>query len=165
MPFYQCSNDQASENKENEIPTQNVPRGRPKKRLSDSIHKKTAKKKIEPLVSLVKEFAEKEGVTFDEVIDMLIENSNKKPKTHISIPVHEATPFFFNEGFSSRSWTELRLFLMKHNVELPTRNAIDDEKKKLCPKIISQEIKSFVTYPDLIQDTVAGIIDCTDSTI
>ena len=54
---------------------------------------------------------------------------------------------------------------MKHNVELPTRNAIDDEREKLCPKIISQEIKSFVTYPDLIQDTVSGIIDCTDSTI
>lgn len=54
---------------------------------------------------------------------------------------------------------------MKYNLELPTRNDIDQEKISLCPKVISQEIKSFVTYPDLIQDTVSGIFECTDSIV
>ena len=40
--------------------------------------------------------------------------------------------------------------------ELPTRNAIDSLNIKIQPKVISQEIKCSVSYPDLIQDTVKG---------
>ncbi|CAL4216742.1 unnamed protein product, partial [Meganyctiphanes norvegica] len=69
-----------------------------------------------------------------------------------------ATSFFFNEGFSSRSWTELRLFLKQFGVELPTRNTIDEEKKKLHPNIAVQEIKSCVQYKDLVEDTLKGLL-------
>lgn len=50
---------------------------------------------IEPLVSHIKEFAEKEGVSFDDVLEMLNEK-HKKPKTPKTyVPVKEATAFFF----------------------------------------------------------------------
>ena len=68
----------------------------------------------------------------------------------------DATPFYFNEGYSSRSWTELRLFLLKYNVNIPTRNEIDAEKKTIHPDITYHEIKSFVDYHELIEDTVQG---------
>ncbi|CAL4224806.1 unnamed protein product, partial [Meganyctiphanes norvegica] len=88
-------------------------------------------------------------------------NKYKKQKPEIIIPTEDATAFYFNEKYSTRSWTELRLFLLKFNVKLPKRNDIDIEKKNLHPTIISQEIKSFVHYPDLIDDTVQGILKVT----
>ena len=134
---------------------------RPKKRISDCRDKKTQRQKLQPLIDSVSKFAQDEGLTFKQVVDRLndeVDENKKKSKNTISIPIEEATPFYFNGGFSSRSWTELRLFLIKFGVEIPPRNKIDIEKKTLSPQIITQEIKSCVTYPDLIHDTVSGLI-------
>ena len=67
-------------------------------------------------------------------------------------------PSFFLQDFSTRSWTELRLFFKKYDIILPTRNAIDEEKKKFHPPITVEEIKSSVQYGELIQNTVEALI-------
>ena len=77
----------------------------------------------------------------------------------MNIPEQDATAFYFNNSFSTRSWTELRLFLLKFDVNLPPRNLIDNNKHELHPKVISHEIKCSVPYIDLVKDTVSGILD------
>ena len=120
---------------------------------------------MKPKIDNLIEFAEEQGVSYEDVLDLLAERSSKKKKNVIQIPTDAATSFFFNEGFSARSWTELRLFLKQFNVELPTRNTIDTEKTKLHPKITSHEIKSFVHYKDLIEDTVKGLLTVSGYTV
>ena len=167
--FVNWSNKYFQESQNNPNDKENVPSGKSahhlEKSLCDSKDSRTKRRKIQPLIDYISQFAEEEGILFNDVVDLLNAEvkSNKKTKVSISIPVEEATPFFFNGGFSSRSWTELRLFLVKFNVDLPTRNVIDLEKKSLLPKIISQEIKSSVTYPDLIHDTVSSLVKIADA--
>ena len=82
---------------------------------------------------------------------MLKEMLPGRPKRNeIKIPSDDAVGFFFNEEHSSRSWTELRLFYLKYRVVLPTRNVVDEEKRKLLPPITVEEIKTSV------EDTVKG---------
>lgn len=144
------------------------PNGRPSKRLRDSPHKKTVDSLLEQTISDLTTYAEEQGVTVDHLLELIASRvSPKKTKvqTHVIIPEDEAVAFYFNEGYSSRSWTELRVFLSHFGVELPTRNTIDNKKKNLGPPILSQEIKCSVTYPDLIQDTVEGLVsamNCKD---
>ena len=135
------------------------PKGRPGKRLSESPCSNTIKKIMEPEIQRLKTFAEQQGVSFDDVISLLNLEQTKKPKTKCIISKEEALAYFFNAGFSSRGWTELRLFLLKFGVELPTRNEIDIEKKALHPTIISQEIKCSVEYADLMKDTVVSLAE------
>ena len=132
-----------------------------------AVTKKTQRQKLQPLIDSVSKFAQDEGLTFKQVVDRLndeVHENKKKSKNTISIPIEEVTPFYFNGGFSTRSWTELRLFLIKFGVEIPPRNKIDIEKKTLSPQIITQEIKSCVTYPDLIHDTVSGRLTTVTNT-
>ena len=130
----------------------------PKLKLSDNPGERTARNIKKPIVDELLDKAEQQGISYEELLEVLAIRCNKykKQKPEIIIPTEDATAFYFNEKYSTRSWTELCLFLLKFNVKLPKRNDIDIEKKNLHPTIISQEIKSFVHYPDLIDDTVQG---------
>ena len=104
-------------------------KGRPGKRLSESPCADTIKNTMAPEIDRLKTFAEQQGVAFEHVINLLTPEHSKKPNVKCTIPKNEALALFFNAGFSSRGWTELRLFLLRFGVELPTRNEIDNEKK------------------------------------
>lgn len=136
-------------------------RGRPAKRLSDNPSRSTTERIMAKPVDYLVNFAKEQGIPLDDVIDILNErcpNKKRKNSSKIVIPPDEACAYFLNGGFSSRSWTDLRLFLLKFNVELPTRNTIDTNKSDYLPQVISHEIKCSVSYPELIQDTVLGLI-------
>ena len=131
--------------------------GRNKVRLSDCKTNRTARSILKPKIDELLKFATEQGVEFDEVLEMFKEIGPKKvKKIEIEIPHDDALGFFFNAEHSSRSWTELRLFLLKYGVVIPTRNDIDEEKKKLLPPISVEEIKSSIDYGVLIEDTVKG---------
>ena len=130
--------------------------GHPKSTLADNPVRRTVRQIMKPKIDDLIEFAEEQGVAFEDVVELLEQRCSKRKLNTVYIPNDAATSFFFNEGFSSRSWTELRLFLKPFNIELPTRNNIDLAKKKLHLKITTHEIKSFVQYKDLIEDTVKG---------
>lgn len=133
--------------------------GRPNKRLCDNPSRNTTAQIMEKPIQYLIDFAADQRIPLDEVIDILNEHCCKKKKvTKVSIPTEDATTYFLNGGFSSRSWTELRLFLLKYDVELPTRNSIDSLKTEFQPKVISQEIKCSVSYPELLHDTVKGLV-------
>ena len=130
--------------------------GQPKSRLVDNPVSKTVRKIMKPKIDELIKFADSQGVKYEDVIKLLEQRYKKTKPNSVHIPTDSATSFFFNEGFSSRSWTELRLFLKQFGVELPTRNTIDEEKKTLHPNIAVQEIKSCVQYKDLVEDTLKG---------
>ena len=112
---------------------------------------------MQPKIDELMEFAAEQGVSMDEVMELMAQRYQKKARTvKVEIPVKESLGFFFNSTHSSHSWTELRLFLLKFGVELPTRNIIDQHKKALHPPILVQEIKSSVQYSDLVDNTVKG---------
>lgn len=144
-------------------------RGRPKLRLCDKPAKRTKKEILRPKINELVQFAEDQGVDLEDLIDLINEKCKKnyKKTTVIQIPSDAATAFYFNQGFSSRSWTELRLFIKKYGVELPPRNEIDVMKKELHPQIKVEEIKSSVRYSELIENTVKGmyIYICSYKTI
>jgi hypothetical protein len=128
--------------------------GRPKARLSDQPKKRTVMQIMLPKIEELVDLAKDQGVSFDEIIELLsVVSGRKRQKSTVQIPLDESMAFFFNETHSSRSWTELRLFMLKYGVELPSRNQIDEKKKLLHP-----QIKSSVKYKDLIENTVQGLI-------
>ena len=135
-------------------------RGRPQKRLSDNPSRNTKVKLMEEPINYVLNFAEEQGVPLEDVITLLNERFvSKKKKEPRQIPVEEACAYFLNGGYSTRSWTELRQFLLKFDIELPTRNDIDTHKVRYQPPILSQEIKCSVDYPSLVKDTTCGLLD------
>ena len=135
-------------------------RGRPQKRLSDNPSRNTKAKLVEEPLNYIVNFAEEQGVPLEEVINLLNERcESKKKKEAVQIPVEEACAYFLNGGYSTRSWTELRQFLLRFDVELPTRNEIDIHKVSYQPPILSQEIKCSVDYPSLVKDTTCGLLD------
>ena len=140
---------------------------RPAKTLGDNPHKRTQRNILDKPITDLINFAEEQGVSLEHLLELITARvQSKKQKAKVIIPEDEAVAFYFNEGFSSRSWTELRVFLLQFDVELPTRNMIDSKKQNLAPTMISHEIKCSVTYPDLIKDTVDGLIsaeNCQDS--
>ena len=140
-------------------------RGRPSKRLCDSPGRTTTATILEEPIKYLTEFSEKQGVSFDDVLTALLSTRPKKQKSNVkvNIPEQDATAFYFNNSFSTRSWTELRLFLLKFDVNLPPRNLIDNNKHELHPKVISHEIKCSVPYIDLVKDTVSGVNLSTDA--
>ena len=135
-------------------------RGRPQKRLSDNPSRNTKAKLMEEPLNYIVNFAEEQGVPLEDVITLLNERcASKKKKEARQIPVEEACGYFLNGGYSTRSWTELRQFLLKFDIELPTRNDIDTHKVRYQPQIVSQEIKCSVDYPSLVKDTTCGLLD------
>ena len=71
--------------------------------------------------------------------------------------------FYFNQEHSSRSWSELRLFLEEYDVRLPTRNEVDCMKKEMLPGgITCNEVKSDVNFDDLVSNTARGLLETTD---
>ena len=131
--------------------------GRHKSTLSDHPKSRTTKNILQPKIEELLIFANEQGVGLEEVIESISQNYSKKAqRVEIEIPKDAATAFFFYEYHSQRSWTELRLFLKTYGVILPTRNTIDEEKKKLMPPITVQEIKSSVDYEILVENTVKG---------
>ena len=134
-------------------------RGRPKLRLSDQPKKRTIDQIMQPKIEELLQFADEQGVTVEEVLELVTQRCHNKSKCkgRTEIPVDESVAFYFNNNHSSRSWTELRLFLLKFGIQLPTRNDIDLQKKSLHPTIHVEEIKSFVHYKDLVDNTVRGL--------
>ena len=80
---------------------------RPEEKLSSVKDKRSINKKLAPVMSFLQDFCNNEGVTLKNLIQLINEEGepvkNKKQKTSIDIPVEEATSFFFNQQFSSRS--------------------------------------------------------------
>ena len=80
--------------------------GRPNKRLCDNPSRNTTAQIMEKPIQYLIDFAADQRVPLDEVIDILNEHCCKKKKvTKVSIPTEDATTFFLNGGFSSRSWS------------------------------------------------------------
>ena len=90
-------------------------RGRPSKRLCDSPGRTTTATILEEPIKYLTEFSEKQGVSFDDVLTALLSTRPKKQKSNVkvNIPEQDATAFYFNNSFSTRSWTELHLFLLE----------------------------------------------------
>ena len=112
--------------------------GRSKLRLSDKPGKRTAHSILQPKIDELLEFATDQGVTYEEVIELLEEKRRKKKKGPVyvaEVPINEAVAFYFNQEHSTRSWTELRLFLGQYGLKLPTRNDINRKKKKCFLKV------------------------------
>ena len=131
--------------------------GRVKMRLSDGPSKRTVHSIMQPKIDELLGFAEEQGISYDEVLDLLKEKKNKKQRSVTEIPVNDAVAFFFNQEHSARSWTELRLFLANFDVRLPTRNEIDSCKKEMLPDGIKcSEIKSDISLDNLVDNTVKG---------
>ena len=138
--------------------------GRPRATLSQTPHKKTVKSILQPKIDELMSFAAMQGIEYEEVLHLLEEPKPKKKKKAVfaaEIDIEDAVSFYFSQEHSSRSWTELRLFLSKYEVYLPARNQIDTEKKKILPPIKFSEIKSEVNYSDLVTDTVHGESYCS----
>ena len=136
--------------------------GRPRSRLSDQPTRKTVCHILQPKIDELVAFADEQGVSIEQLLEMLKSHTGnkhvKRSRTENVIPTDDAAAFFFLQDFSTRSWTELRLFFKKYDIILPTRNAIDEEKKKFHPPITVEEIKSSVQYGELIQNTVESFL-------
>ena len=134
--------------------------GRPKMRLSERPGKRTIQAIMKPRMDELVQFADDQGIDYDEVIELLEDRKKKKQKRClVEIPVEDAVALYFNQEHSSRSWTELRLFLEEYDVRLPTRNEVDCMKKEMLPGgITCNEVKSDVNFDDLVSNTARGLV-------
>ena len=64
--------------------------------------------------------------------------------------------FLFIHKYTERGWTELRLWLKKFGVDLPTRNEIDSEKKKLAIPLTKNVLKASADFQDVLKNTASG---------
>ena len=71
----------------------------------------------------------------------------------------EATASYFNQDYITRGLTEVRLFMPRFGVSLPTRNQIDVEKQKFHPDIQSHENKCSSEYTDTVSPTVEELLE------
>ena len=93
-----------------------------KSRLSDLPKKRTVNQIMQPKIDELMQFAAEQGFLIEDVMELMGQRCQKKAKTtKVEIPIKDSLGFF-NSTHSSRSWTELRLFLLKFGVELPTRH-------------------------------------------
>ena len=86
----------------------------------------------------------------------------RNDKKTVDIPVNAAIASYFNQGHSSRSWTELRLFLKQFDFDncYPQGILFMMRARKTHPEIFVKKIKSSVKYQDLIEDTKRFIVNC-----
>ena len=86
----------------------------------------------------------------------------RNAKKTVDIPVNAAIAFYFNQGHSSRFWTELRLFLKQFDFDncYPQGILFMMRTKKNISRKIVKKIKSSVKYQDLIEDTKRFIVNC-----
>ena len=111
---------------------------------------------LQPKIDELMQFAAEQWVSI-KGMELICQKCQKMARTiEVVIPIEDSLGIFFNSIHSSRSLTELRLFLLRFWVELPTRNIIDQHKKSMHPPILVQEIKNSVQYTDLICNTVKG---------
>ena len=83
--------------------------GRPKSRLSDLPKRRTVNQIMQPKIDELMQFAEEQGVSIEEVMELMGQRCQKKARTiKVEIPIEDSLGFFFNSTHSSRSWTELR---------------------------------------------------------
>ena len=98
-----------------------------------------------PKIDKLLEFATHQGVTQEEVIELLEEKKSKKKKGYVAeVPIDEAVAFYFNQEHSTRSWTELRLFLGKYGVWL-LLEMILIVKRNICFLKVYEQTKSRAT--------------------
>ena len=68
---------------------------RPSKRVSENPSMRTVTRKIQPLIDELLSFSEAEGITFEEVLQLIEEKATKKRcSAVVDIPVDAATAFF-----------------------------------------------------------------------
>ena len=71
--------------------------GRPSNRVSENPSMRTVTRKIQLLIDELLSFSEAEGITFEEVLQLIEENARKKRcSAVVDIPVDAATAFFFS---------------------------------------------------------------------
>ena len=157
-----------------ECATSSVPppssRGRPRKRLSDNVGRKTENKMLDGLLEMIEDFAGRENISPESLLQKLVERSHTKwgadesTKTR-DVPVEDACALIYNINFSIQQYQKLRIHLLDHNINLPVRNEIDTYKKTLQCEYTVESTKTSCLFPVLFKDTVESLIELNNVSI
>lgn len=139
--------------------------GRPKKRLCDELCRTSRNAKLDVMIQQLELFSEEEGDPKADLLQMLTERCKAKwtkPKTEV--PLEEGCALIYNINLSINQYQKLRQTLLPYDVELPTRNDIDEYKKSLQPNLSeSSALKCCCSLKDLaVQTTKALLNGCSE---
>ena len=148
------------------------PVGRPQKRLSDQLGKKTEDKLLNNIINVLEQTAKSEGISKFNLLkrvnkrchELWNEQDVENERDHHDMLPEDATALIYNLNFLINQYQELRMFLLNFSTTLPLQNDVDKHKVTLIPPIIVEETKASCNINELIAQTLSAILNL-ESTI
>ena len=136
--------------------------GRPKKRLSDNPGDKTENKILDSIIQQIEEAASEQNVDPQLLLNKLVLRSQckwgREKQITKDLPVEDACALVYNLNLSIQQYQKLCIHMKDFGIEIPTRNDIDVQKKKLMCEYKVESTKTYCDFDILVTDTVQSLI-------
>ena len=79
------------------------------------------------------------------------------------MPTEDACALIYNINVSLNQYQQMRLYMLPHNIHLPTGNVINSYKNSLMIPCNVESTKTSCLYKDLVADTISSLLICNMS--